>query len=134
MAAAADAPRQLRLGQQALRRRREEAADNEAPIKYTYLVDLYTSPRHRRVPDAARGELLQKHVLHYLCEAAAEAWEPVCGIEPPPYSRRDRRGDVHRGEPQLRELSEAEAQAASPARRPRPGRLVGLTPSYVRAC
>ena len=115
MAAAAEGAPQLRLGRLALRRRGAEAADEEVAIKYTYLVELYTSPRHGAVPDEVRGALLQRLALHYVFAAGAEGWEPVCGIEPPPYSRHDRHGHVHHGEPALLELSPAEAQAASPA-------------------
>ena len=94
---------------------REEAEDDESIVKYTYLSDIFISPRHAAVPAATRGALLQRLVLHYLCAVAADEFEGGVEVEPPQYERAGRHGHVHRAPPQLRDLREAEAQAASPA-------------------
>ena len=79
-------------------------------IKYGYvLAELFASPRHTRVPFEVRAEQLLVIAAHF--GSAMRTWEPGDAIDEPPFVRR---GTVV-GRGALREVSAAEAHAATPA-------------------
>ena len=85
-------------------------ADGGQDIKYGYILsELFSSARHVRVPLEMRIEQLLVISAHY-CNAL-RTWEPGDSIDEPPFVRR---GKVV-GRESLREVSTADAQAATPA-------------------
>ena len=105
------------LGAQARKRRlsessygRSDSAGVDEGIKYGYiLAELFYSPRHTRVPLEVRSEQLLVIAAHFC--SAMRTWEPGDAVDEPPFVRR---GTVV-GRGALREVSAAEAQAATPA-------------------